>query len=44
MNFPDLTPLFVAAFVALCISVPLAVWKLVELVIWVFSNVSISIQ
>ena len=36
--------LFMIMFVALCISVPLGVWKLVEVIIWVFKHVSITID
>ena len=30
-------------FILCCISVPLAIWKLVEIIIWLFSHVSIEI-
>ena len=41
---PDSTGVFVAGFVLLCVSVPLAIWKVVEVVIWLFSHVSISLN
>lgn len=31
------------AFILLCIFVPLGLWKLVEIIIWLFQHVSISI-
>lgn len=41
--FPDFTPLFKAAFYLLCVTVPLAAWKLIEIVIWLFKHISISL-
>lgn len=43
-NFPDFTPLFKAAFYVLCVSVPLAAWKLIEIAVWLFKHINISFQ
>jgi len=32
-----------AGFILLCIFVPLGLWKLVEIIIWLYKHVSISI-
>lgn len=39
-----LESLFRAAAIALCISVPLAIWKAVDIAIWLFTHVRISWQ
>lgn len=31
-----------AMFFTLCISVPLGIWKLVEIIIWLFQHINIS--
>jgi hypothetical protein len=34
--------LLMAALVTVCIAVPLAVWKLIDIVIWVFSHFEVT--
>jgi hypothetical protein len=41
--FPDLTLLFRIVIISLCISVPLAIWKLVDIAIWLWARVHITI-
>lgn len=41
-NFDGLYTLFIAGAIALAVTVPLAVWKMVEAVIWLFNHVHIS--
>jgi hypothetical protein len=43
LPIPDLTPLFKMAAWALCISIPLALWKLVDIAIWLWAHVHIAI-
>jgi hypothetical protein len=38
---PDLTPVIKAAFWMLCLSVPLAIWKLVDIAIWLWHHTHI---
>ena len=35
--------MFAAMFGLIVIFVPLGLWKLIEIIIWVFSNVSVSV-
>lgn len=39
---PDLGLLFQGMFVIICLSMPLALWKLIDIVIWIFNHVSVS--
>jgi len=41
--FDSLTRWVGLGIILLCIFVPLGLWKLVEIVIWLFKNVNISI-
>lgn len=34
LPIPDLTPLLRGAFWMLCISIPLSLWKLIDIAIW----------
>ena len=38
MNLPDLHK---ELFIALCITLPLGVWKLVEIIVWLFGHVKV---
>lgn len=40
--FDNFTSVAVVGFLALCISIPLAAWKLVEIVVWIVRHVSVS--
>ena len=31
-------------FIGLCISVPLAIWKLIDIIIWIYHHIRISIE
>lgn len=42
-GYPDLTGAFIALLVIVCVAVPLAIWKVVEVIIWLCANVSISL-
>jgi len=39
----NLNRLFKVVFYLLCVSVPLAAWKLIEIIIWLIKHISISI-
>lgn len=41
--FRELEKLFQAVYIMLLISVPLAIWKLVDIVIWLYNNVKITV-
>lgn len=40
---PNLEPLFNLVLVTLLVSVPLALWKLFEVIVFLFTHVSISV-
>ena len=42
MYAPDLTGLVAVVIVILCISVPLGIWKLFDVIMWIASHVSIT--
>ena len=42
--FEGLDLLIKGLFITCCISVPLGVWKLVEIIIWVMNHVEIGIK
>jgi hypothetical protein len=42
MYFPDLTPLFKAAAWLLAIFVPLGLWKLIEIGLWLWRHIDIN--
>lgn len=41
-NFPDIGAALKAMFILICILVPFALWKAIEVVVWLFQHVSIS--
>ena len=41
--FDSLDWLFPTTIVALLISVPLAIWKVVDIVVWIFSNIKLCV-
>lgn len=42
--FRGLSEAIAFGFILLIVSVPLALWKLVDIVIWIYNNVSIVIK
>lgn len=42
-RYPDFTPLFKFGFYALCVTVPLAAWKLIEIAIWLLKNIIVLV-
>jgi hypothetical protein len=42
--FPDITPLIKGMAFLLTISIPLALWKVIEILIWLFRHISISLN
>jgi len=42
--FDDLYSIIMVGFILLCISFPLGVWKLIEVIVWLINHVSISIS
>ena len=36
--------LFIAIVILLLISIPLAVWKLIDIVIWLYKHITITLQ
>ena len=43
LDLPDLEPAFRTIFITLAIAVPLAMWKLFDVIVFLFTNVSISV-
>ena len=43
LDLPDLEPAFRTIFITLAIAVPLALWKVLELIVFFFTHVSISV-
>jgi hypothetical protein len=41
--FKEIEEVFATGFVLLCVFVPLGLWKLVDIVIWLFQHVKINI-
>jgi hypothetical protein len=43
MQFPDLTKLLMALFYLVLLLIPFALWKVVEVIIWLFRNINVSL-
>ena len=43
LDLPDLEPAFRTICITLAIAVPLALWKVLEVIVFLFTNVSISV-
>ena len=43
IDFSPLDTAFKAMFWTLVVSVPLGLWKLVEIIIWLFTNVTVNV-
>jgi len=41
---PDFGGVIKGMMIILCISIPLGVWKLIEIIIWLFNHVSINVK
>jgi len=40
----DVKQVIKGMMIILCISIPLGVWKLIEIIIWLFNHVSINVK
>ncbi len=44
MDFSGLEDIFKYMFILLCVSVPLGIWKLVEIVVWLIHHVHVWVS
>jgi len=44
MNFPDFGKIIFVLFVVCCVSVPLGLWKIVDLIIFAAKHISITVK